>query len=115
MIGNIASPSNRESTFSLWHSPIAYLIGGLGAIMALLAFALCILACCNWKRPRGSLEENNLRSEQHRESNIGRCGEENELMKNITSASSNDERVVVIMGGDETPTFITVSTSASPV
>jgi len=114
MLGNIASPSNHESTFSLWHSPIAYLIGGLGAIMALLAFALCILACCNWKKPRGSLEENNLRSEQNREPNIGRCGEENELMKNITSAS-NDEKVVVNMDGDERPTFITVSTSASPV
>ncbi|WOK95219.1 hypothetical protein Cni_G03926 [Canna indica] len=34
---------------NLWHTPIPYLFGGLGAMMVLIAVALVILACSHWK------------------------------------------------------------------
>jgi hypothetical protein len=82
-------------------------------MIALLAFAMFILALCNWKKPRGYSEQNNLRSEHSRESNIELFGEKSESMKNI--ASQEDENVNVIMASDETRTFIPEPTSVSEV
>ncbi|XP_020102444.1 protein GLUTAMINE DUMPER 3-like [Ananas comosus] len=34
---------------SVWHSPVSYLFGGLAVMLGLIAFALLILACSYWK------------------------------------------------------------------
>lgn len=86
---------------SSWHSPIPYLFGGLAAMLGLIAFALLILACSYW-RLSGQLqnEENN--------NNRGMGGDEKEGddSANKESVKVYEEKILVIMAGDNNPTFL---------
>ncbi|KAF3780789.1 GLUTAMINE DUMPER 4 protein [Nymphaea thermarum] len=78
------------------HSPNPYLFGGLGIMLFLIAFALIMLACSNQK-------------DADQES-----GDElPEKPKNVKSSTVDMEpRIVVIMAGDEKPTFIAKPSSS---
>lgn len=116
MIRNIAAPSNYQSAYSVWHTPVPYIFGGVGAVISFVGFALFILACSHCKKSRGYSEETNLRLGHSRESNIGSYGQSTEIVKNITTSCSNDdEKVVVIMAGDTTPSVIAKPISASAI
>ncbi|GLJ43131.1 hypothetical protein SUGI_0895050 [Cryptomeria japonica] len=95
---------------SVWHSPVPYLLGGLGSMIALLAFALIILACSFWRNPTTPSQEmiDNSRSDS-------RMDEKNEMMMNGLHCSEGDncEKVIVIMAGEDMPTFIAKPTSIS--
>lgn len=94
------APSSTASMMnhSSWHSPIPYLFGGLAAMLGLIAFALLILACSYW-RLTGQLldEENNNRSMENEKE-----GENS----NKESVKVYEEKVLVIMAGDQNPTFL---------
>ncbi|XP_058781053.1 protein GLUTAMINE DUMPER 5-like [Vicia villosa] len=89
-----SSPS--ISSHSSWHSPIPYLFGGLAAMLGLIAFALLILACSYW-RLTGQLqdEENNNRNSEKEGDSL-----------NEKSVKVYEEKFLVIMAGDQNPTFL---------
>ncbi|CAL1353038.1 unnamed protein product [Linum trigynum] len=84
---------------SPWHSPVPYLFGGLAAMLGLIAFALLILACSYWRissrRQRGG-------------GDIESGGEkEGKPVENKVF----EEKFLVIMAGDNQPTFLATPAS----
>jgi len=83
-------------------------------MLALIAFALITLAWSWFKQCRtGCPEEeiNNTSSEHHHNVEHGDGGK-SEMMKNMAELSdAKNERVIVIMAGDEKPTAIALATS----
>jgi len=92
---NITAPGD-PITRTEWKTPVPYVLGAAGSIIGLIVFAFLLLVCSCWKDSFGHSGENNMRSGHSNESTI----EYNEI----------DETVVVIMAGDEKPTFIAKST-----
>jgi hypothetical protein len=88
-------------THSSWHSPIPYLFGGLAAMLGLIAFALLILACSYW-RLSGQLQDDEENNNNNR--NIEN-EKESENSKN-ESIKVYEEKILVIMAGDQNPTFL---------
>ncbi|XP_010541547.1 PREDICTED: protein GLUTAMINE DUMPER 5-like [Tarenaya hassleriana] len=74
-------------------SPVPYLFGGLAAMLGLIAFALLLLACSSWKL-----------SDRRR----GRGGDGDRLRDSGDKVSGKvyDEEILVIMAGEEKPTFL---------
>lgn len=82
------------------HSPVSYFLGGLGAMLGLIALALLILACANWKLSEGD---------------NGAGGGNDDLERSSASNSELFEHKkihVVIMAGENTPTFLATSVAA---
>ncbi|KAF5470922.1 hypothetical protein F2P56_011408 [Juglans regia] len=96
-----ASPSMSPAP-SLWHSPVPYLFGGLAAMLGLIALALLILACSYW-RLTGQLDERERRSEKDLES-----GDEGKDARDSECKVPKvyEDKILVIMAGDEKPTFL---------
>nr|XP_004501399.1 protein GLUTAMINE DUMPER 5 [Cicer arietinum] len=96
------SPNTLAPTASMmhssWHSPIPYLFGGLAAMLGLIAFALLILACSYW-RLSGQLQD-----EENGNSNMDNQKEGDSTKKE--SLKVYEEKILVIMAGDENPTFL---------
>ncbi|KAG0493994.1 hypothetical protein HPP92_004988 [Vanilla planifolia] len=82
-------PGNLPSSagFRPWHSPVPYLFGGVAAMMVLIAIALIVLACTQRKTP----EEDRPPSDQKETPTIGQL--------------EMEATVVVIMAGDDNPTY----------
>ncbi|XP_008782086.1 protein GLUTAMINE DUMPER 2-like [Phoenix dactylifera] len=103
--GGAAMAAPPPGPHAAWHSPVPYLFGGLAAMLGLIAFALLILACSYWKLS-GYLES-------------GDGDVENRGGDGKTSADpaakpreSFEPRIVVIMAGDEEPTFLATPISS---
>ncbi|KAE9586904.1 hypothetical protein Lal_00004800 [Lupinus albus] len=77
--------TTTTSSLSPWGSPILYLFGGLCAMFGLIAFAVLTLACSYWKL--SSLVQN-----------------QNEI--NAERESGYEKKVLVIMAGNDNPTFL---------
>ncbi|CAK8568526.1 unnamed protein product [Lathyrus sativus] len=91
------SPSSSPSlSHSSWHSPIPYLFGGLAAMLGLIAFALLILACSYWR----------LTGQLHDEENNNGNSEKEGDSSNEKSVKVYEEKFLVIMAGDQNPTFL---------
>ncbi|KAL7597901.1 hypothetical protein Lser_V15G23691 [Lactuca serriola] len=86
---------------SLWHSPVPYLFGGLAAMMGLIAFALLILACSYWKLSRNIQNTEDLES--------GDAKPDNNKTPPVTVF---EEKYLVIMAGQVTPTFLATPSSS---
>ncbi|KAG6491777.1 protein GLUTAMINE DUMPER 5-like [Zingiber officinale] len=86
---------------SRWHSPVPYLFGGLAAMLGLIAFALLLLACSYWKLSR-RLEEDVPGDE----------GEGKTASEEAAPQPRYEEKVVVIMAGEETPTYLATPISS---
>ncbi|XP_075633447.1 protein GLUTAMINE DUMPER 1 [Castanea sativa] len=104
---SIVSPTPSMSVMqtqaqrSPWHSPVPYLFGGLAAMLGLIAFALLILACSYWKLA-GQLDEREGGQERDLEN-----GDEKEAGDSGSKvAKVYEEKFLVIMAGDEKPTFL---------
>ncbi|KAL7138047.1 hypothetical protein ABFS83_10G136500 [Erythranthe nasuta] len=89
---------------SPWHSPVPYLFGGLAAMLGLIAFALLILACSYWKLS-GYLEN---RGGGDRDLEAGEA--DDGAAK--TAAPVMEEKFLVIMAGQEKPTFLATPMSS---
>ena len=98
------APVSPQQPHSPWHPPVPYLFGGLAAMLGLIAFALLILACSYWKLS-GYLEGN---GETERDLEAG------ETEQDQKPAKPYEEKILVIMAGQEKPTFLaTPSVSSS--
>ncbi|XVF48229.1 hypothetical protein PTKIN_Ptkin03bG0173000 [Pterospermum kingtungense] len=101
--------SPQESTAqprSPWHSPVPYLFGGLAAMLGLIAFALLILACSYW-RLFGRYEENSEGAAAERDVESG----EKEFGDSDKQVKVYEEKILVIMAGEEKPTFLATPVS----
>lgn len=96
------APSSTASMMnhSSWHSPIPYLFGGLAAMLGLIAFALLILACSYWRLTGQLLDEENNNNNRNMEN------EKDGENSNKESVKVYEEKVLVIMAGDQNPTFL---------
>ncbi|CAN6450955.1 unnamed protein product [Victoria cruziana] len=90
----------QQQQHSAWHSPVPYLFGGLAAMLGLIAFALLILACSYWKL--SGYFENGEGSQG------GEAGERGEKPLETIEVCNGleDQKIVVIMAGEQKPTFI---------
>ncbi|PRQ34291.1 hypothetical protein RchiOBHm_Chr5g0067181 [Rosa chinensis] len=82
------APPNMVPPVSPWHYPIPYLLGGLLMMAILVVCALLILDCSFWKRHGGG-------SNANRDLEPG--GESVKVFK---------DKVLVIMAGNENPTYL---------
>ncbi|EEF46830.1 protein GLUTAMINE DUMPER 3 [Ricinus communis] len=105
----LSPPLISQPQRSPWHSPVPYLFGGLAAMLGLIAFALLILACSYW-RLSGRVD--------NREGSHGGDDLENgnEKEGGANKAAGNDkvyeEKILVIMAGDQKPTFLATPVSS---
>ncbi|GMN45597.1 hypothetical protein TIFTF001_014792 [Ficus carica] len=89
---------------SPWHSPVPYLFGGLAAMLGLIAFALLILACSYW-RLTGQMETERSEGES-RDIESGGAEKDEASESGDKSLKVYEEKILVIMAGDENPTFL---------
>ncbi|XWS36886.1 hypothetical protein CRYUN_Cryun20dG0123700 [Craigia yunnanensis] len=83
--------------FRHWNSPIPYLFGGLAVMLGLIAMALVILAC-SYKKS----QSNNSSGEA-----------EEKPAKQVTMQLEMEPKIVVIMAGDENPTYLAKPVSST--
>ncbi|KAJ4748152.1 Protein GLUTAMINE DUMPER 1 [Rhynchospora pubera] len=77
---------------SLWHSPVPYLFGGIGAMLFLIAVALLVLACSHKKRSNSDLESS---SRPKSETNV-----------DSMSPVDREPPIFVIVPGETVPSFL---------
>ncbi|KAI3772001.1 hypothetical protein L6452_03175 [Arctium lappa] len=88
---------------SPWHSPVPYLFGGLAAMLALIVFALLILACSYWK----------LSAQQRRDLEAGNGdGDGDSKPGNQKETPIFEDKYLVIMAGQAKPTFLATPISS---
>ncbi|URD90286.1 hypothetical protein MUK42_27024 [Musa troglodytarum] len=80
----------------MWRTPIPYLFGGLGAMGILIAISLVILLCSTCKSSSG---ENSELSTLHE--------------KATAVPPDMEPRILVVMAGDDMPTFVARPASSS--
>ncbi|XP_061344290.1 protein GLUTAMINE DUMPER 6-like [Gastrolobium bilobum] len=90
-------PSSSTSGIKIWKSPIPYLFGGLALMLALISVALVILVCSYKKRSSQSSDA----AEDMKQA----------MPKNIEINS--EPEVLVIMAGDDKPTYLAKPISSS--
>ncbi|CAF2113963.1 hypothetical protein Bca4012_096089 [Brassica carinata] len=93
---SVESFGNHQLPQSPRHSPVPYLFGGLAAMLGLIAFALLILACSYWQLATSG--------EDFGEGN-GRGVDEEKESRSIEKAAY-EEKYIVIMAGDDLPTYL---------
>jgi hypothetical protein len=88
--------SNNVTFSASWKSPVPYLFAGMAGMVFLIAVAFLILVCSYWKLCADSEELTNTAASAE-------GGGENHDIEYIVDT---EENVMVIMPGDEKPTFI---------
>ncbi|KAF5748892.1 hypothetical protein HS088_TW04G00853 [Tripterygium wilfordii] len=92
-------PTSSTSTTNIWRSPIPYLFGGLGLMMLLISVALIMLACSLKKISNNSstVDDEQLKS----------------ASKPVNRVIDMEPKLVVIMAGDDKPTYIATPITSS--
>jgi hypothetical protein len=93
---------------------VPYLFGGLAAMLGLIAFALLILACSYWKLS-GYLDADRNRRAGSSGEGGGADGEKGSAAGAARPAAGFQEHVVVIMAGEERPTFLATPAASRAV
>ncbi|XP_066317960.1 protein GLUTAMINE DUMPER 4-like [Miscanthus floridulus] len=113
-----AAPSPRPSTTatthsaSAWQSPVPYLFGGLAAMLGLIALSLLALACSYWKLSGSFLASAGEPDDDlERRAGAGAGGRPGDGKAAAAAWERWREHVVVIMAGDERPTFLATPAS----
>uniref|UniRef100_A0A803LC52 Uncharacterized protein n=1 Tax=Chenopodium quinoa TaxID=63459 RepID=A0A803LC52_CHEQI len=75
-----------------WNNPVPFLFGGLALMLCLIAMALLILAC-SFRKYSSSNGNNNVDGTRKTTSNLP------------APASQNESKFVVIMAGNDNPTY----------
>uniref|UniRef100_A0ACD5Z7W6 Uncharacterized protein n=1 Tax=Avena sativa TaxID=4498 RepID=A0ACD5Z7W6_AVESA len=101
-MAHVPAASSAAAPRSPWQSPVPYLFGGLAAMLGLIALSLLALACSYWNLSGGAL------------AGLGDADQaDGEKRSAAGPAGECQGHVVVIMAGDERPTFL--ATPASTV
>ncbi|GLJ43126.1 hypothetical protein SUGI_0894940 [Cryptomeria japonica] len=88
---------------SIWLSPVPYLLGAVGSMIALIFIALIILVCSHWRNPSTSSQDD---SNNTSDSNLGEINEGMKKKVLYCSEDNKSDKVIVIMAGEVMPTFI---------
>ncbi|XP_028778133.1 protein GLUTAMINE DUMPER 6-like [Neltuma alba] len=94
------SPFSSAGCMRSFKSPIPYLFGGLGLMLALIAVALVVLACSHRKRPSPS-------------PNSSGCDDEESKLEAAKTTPDSEPRILVIMAGHSNPTYLAKPLSSS--
>ncbi|AQL05193.1 protein GLUTAMINE DUMPER 5 [Zea mays] len=105
--------ANANVPHSPWQSPVPYLFGGLAAMLGLIALALLILACSYWKLSGYLDADRGQRAGSSGEA--GADGEKGSAAGAARPAAGFQEHVVVIMAGEERPTFLATPAASRAV
>ncbi|KAI3775324.1 hypothetical protein L1987_49895 [Smallanthus sonchifolius] len=108
-VSAIAPSSAVTPQPSPWHSPIPYLFGGLAAMMGLISFALLVLACSYWKLS-GYLDDDDRPDVES--GNVNGDGISPPESHNNRESSDMEEKYLVIMAGEDKPTFLATPSSS---
>ncbi|CAL5011466.1 unnamed protein product [Urochloa decumbens] len=90
---------------SPWHSPVPYLFGGLGAMLALITLALLILACSYWKL-NNYLGTGDAAGSSAAPGATDGDGSKSPATAAAASPATFPDLVAVVMAGERTPTFL---------
>ncbi|XAR51595.1 hypothetical protein NMG60_11006266 [Bertholletia excelsa] len=93
-------PTPEEGNVWRLNTPIPYLFGGLALMMVLITLALVILAC-------------SFRKQVSNSSNAGDGDEEKPEKPKIADAVNLEPKILVIMAGDDRPTYLATPTTQS--
>ena len=90
---------------SVWRfdSPLIYLFGGISVLLALITVALVILACSQRRRRLAGENGGDIES----------GGDNEKSIKAVCNGGDGDDvspKMVVIMAGDEVPTYLATPT-----
>lgn len=107
----ITGNGNDPPSFWQWTSPLPYLFGSLGFMVALIAVALVMLAC--------SIRKQSSRSSSSTSAAAAAAAapmEEKSIKVGIDDDSSNNSvpQILVIMAGDDNPTHLAIPISDLP-
>ncbi|XP_041002916.1 protein GLUTAMINE DUMPER 4-like [Juglans microcarpa x Juglans regia] len=95
------STTTVDSGFGNWNSPIPYLFGGLALMLGLISMALVILAC-------------SYRKYSLSDSSRPRDAEEKiSAAQPANMAVDSEPKIVVIMAGDDNPTYLAKPVSST--
>ncbi|KAK1417130.1 hypothetical protein QVD17_26252 [Tagetes erecta] len=109
-VSTIAPSSAIAPQPSPWHTPVPYLFGGLAAMMGLISFALLVLACSYWKLSGNFDHDNNDRDVESGNADSDCTVSPRGL--DSTSRSDVHEKCLVIMAGEDKPTFLATPSSS---
>ncbi|KAK3409311.1 protein GLUTAMINE DUMPER 6 [Eucalyptus grandis] len=90
--------TSSMSSTHIWSSPIPYLFGGLALTLILIFTALIILVCSYQKHTSGELRE-----------------ADEKLPKAVIIPLDAEPKIVVIMAGDDMPTYIAKPVTPLPI
>ncbi|KAK7281591.1 hypothetical protein RIF29_09712 [Crotalaria pallida] len=96
MMTRANSPALALEPHAPWHTPVTYLYSGLAAMLGLIAFALLIRLAYSFCKLSGFLEGN----------------EEEEARRDLEAQKAppppqvHEEKIFVVMAGQERPTFL---------
>ena len=88
-----------------WYSPMPYVFGGLAAMLGLIAVAVLLLVCSYWKRFQ---QVGNVAGNTNLEAEVMTVSIGDDCTK-IALNTISEERVLVIMAGDDKPSFLGVA------
>ncbi|MED6133636.1 hypothetical protein PIB30_030031 [Stylosanthes scabra] len=97
--------TNTHSHSSPWNTPIPYLFGGLAAMLGLIAFALLMLACSYYWKLFVQIQ-NREQNGDNNNNNVGDLEKECDETQRNEPSKAYEEKVLVIMAGNEKPTFL---------
>ncbi|KAL7134416.1 hypothetical protein ABFS83_11G025400 [Erythranthe nasuta] len=109
-----AAPPSPLLRRSPWQSPVPYLFGGLSAMLGLIAFALLVLACSYWKlSATGEVENSDGAAAAERDLEGGEASGGGGAASAANPPTVElEEKYLVIMAGQEKPTFLATPMSS---
>ncbi|XP_021895724.1 protein GLUTAMINE DUMPER 1-like [Carica papaya] len=96
-----STSATGDAVLRQWNSPMPYLFGGLAFMLLLISAALFILACSYRKSSSENTRNRNI--DHHREAAAA---------KQEAGETKMDVKIVVIMPGDDNPTYLAKPVSA---
>lgn len=101
--------ANGNHSFWQWNSPLPYLFGSLGIMVALITVALVMLACSIHKQSSRASSSTSAAA-------AAAAMEEKSVKVGIDEDSSNNSapQILVIMAGDDNPTHLAIPISDLP-
>ncbi|XWS47535.1 hypothetical protein CRYUN_Cryun14cG0160700 [Craigia yunnanensis] len=88
--------ANKTATIKLWKSPIPFLFGSLAIVLLMILVSLVMLVCSYRKSSANSQHDSEEKSAKH-----------------FISALDAEAKIVVIMAGNDKPTYLATPVTSS--